>query len=621
MDDIKQPSDFQIKEIKQEQIPIQQMPSKKKGHNLFFLFNKKNSFRIIIAIIIIVVLAAAAAVIWGRHSFSRAKVNIDIEVPKNIASGEEAILIIKYKNNNRVALKDAYLIIDYPPDTFSLEGKEIYQERKELGIIPRKSQGKEEIKLRFVGDKGSIKNLMAKLDYQPQNINSRFENSSLFRIEINSVLVELDIEGSEKTISGQGVNYSIEYENKTRNDIYDLRLKLKYSADFEFKQADPSPEAVEEEGETNSLWEIDRLAAGEKRIINLNGIIKGEEGEDKVLRAVIGKVEGNNFFQYTQAEFITKISPSPLLLSLSLKEAEEKCNVNQGQVLNYKIEFKNNTDVALEEIILKAYFKNDIFDFRSLKLNRVGFFDSRKNMITWSGAEIPALDLLEPNQSGQVDFSIKIKDSLPIYDYNDKNFEAEISVEIETLTIPAKFTMKELRVVKDLTCKINSQLILETSVYYYESETAISNTGPIPPQVDKLTTYTVHWDIVNTSNDLENVKVSAILPQGISWQDNYINNVQGSHFSYNERTKEAIWQINEMPAGVGIVLPVYELIFQIGLRPSINQVDKAPVLINESSIEGRDKFTEINLKDFTPIVDTTLPDDSRVSNEMGKVIE
>lgn len=611
MNDIQGPDNFQPE------------TPKKKKLGLISLFTKKNLPKTLLVIIVLAVLVAAAAVIWGRSSFSKARVDIDIEASDDIASGEKIVLTVKYKNNNRVALTNVQLIVDYPSGTFSLEGKEIFQQQKEIGAIPRKSEGQEEFRVRFVGQKGDIKNIIAKLAYRPQNINSEFENSSTFRLEINSVLIELDIEGSEKTIFGQEVNYLIHYKNKTNKEIANLRLELEYPDDFEFKEANPSPITIEEETaqEKNNIWQIDSLKSGEEKTIELKGILRGEEGENKILKALVGKMENEVFLQYSQTEYVTQISPSPLVINLKIEGIEDECNLNPGQKLNYKIDFKNNTDIALSELILKARFDDSVFDFKKINLEGKGFFDSREKIITWSGAEIKELSLLEPNQFGQVSFSIEIKEFLPIYSVDDKNFQAKVLAEIQTLTVPAKFSVSELRIEKELVCKINSQLNLDTRVYYYESEPGIINTGPIPPKVDMLTKYTVHWEISNTSNALENVRIQTILPQGIEWLNSYINNVSSSRISYNERTKEVIWEIDRVPAGVGVVLPMYELIFQIGLRPSVNQIGQASTLINESSAEGKDKFTGKILKDFTPIIDTTLPDDPRVSSSQGRVVE
>lgn len=607
--------DFKVKEIESQAIPVQPKPPKKRI-DLSSLFKKEKLPKTVTIIVVIAILVAAGAIFWGRHSFSKAKVELDIEISEEIASGEEIIISVHYRNKNRVNLNDAYLIIDYPSGTFSLEGKELFQEQRTLRTIPRKSEGKEDFKIRFVGEQEDIKNLRAKLNYQPQNINSRFENTASLRADINSVLIKINIEGSEKAISGQEVSYLVEYENKTDKDLSNLRIELTYSDDFEFEDAEPRPI-----DETNNIWHVDLLRSGEKREINFRGTLTGNEGENKVLEVTIGRMQNNVFLRYSKSEYSTQISPSPLLLLLETKEAKEDCKIDPGERLHYKISFKNNTDVALEELILKAYFQDDVFNFKNIALGDVGSFDSREKVITWGGGEIPALKLLEPNQSGEVNFSIVLKNPMPVFSYHDKNFRARVLAEIQTLTVPAKFALDELRFENKFICKINSQLGLKSKVYYYDPESSINNTGPIPPKVDQLTTYTVHWQITNTSNDLESVKVRTILPQGTIWSDYYINKVEDSQFYYNERTKEILWEIEKIPAGTGVVLPIYELIFKIGLRPSINQVDQRPTLINESSVEGKDLFTEVILKDFTTEVNTSLPDDPGVGVKQGRVVE
>ncbi|MBU3922763.1 hypothetical protein KJ684_00800 [Patescibacteria group bacterium] len=605
MDGINQPNSFEVKNLENTETP-------KKKLGLISLFSKKNLPKTLIIVFVVLILMFIGAILWGQNSFSKSKVSINVEISKDIASGDEVEFKIKYENNNRVNLNDANLIIAYPTGTFDINGKELFQEARNIGTINRKSNGEETFKARFVGQKGDIKNLSIKLDYLPQNISSRFENSSSARIEINSTLIEINIEGSEKAVNGQDVNYVIEYENKSEQDFFNLRIEIDYSSDFELKESNPEP--------INGVWEIESLEVGEKGIIDLIGVLQGLEMENKILKTTIGKQENGKFIQYSQAEFVTQISPSPILLNIKARNHDDDCILNIGQSISYDVEFKNNTDVALRELILKVYLDSRAFDFKTVENNK-GFFDSRDNSIIWSGADVSELNLLEPNQSGKLSFSINLMRSIPIFNNNDKNFELIAISEIQTLTIPEKFSVSELRFTDKLTCKLNSTLDLITEVYYYEPEAGIINQGPIPPSVGQLTNYTVHWQIVNTSNDIENVRVSAFLPQGIEWSNFYLNDNSNTNVQYNERTKEVVWEIPYISSGTGIFKEWYELVFQIGLRPSVNQIATMPILINESSIEGKDNFTQNILKDFTPAVSTSLPDDPMTSSEDGKVKE
>lgn len=604
-------NDFQIREI--GQTPVQPVIPHKSG--LASLFSKKNLPKFLIVVFVLLFIFVIGTIFWGRGSFSKAKIDLKINLPDDIASGKEITITVDYKNNNRVSLNSPVLTINYPSGAFTSEGEEIFHDEKKLGAIIKKSGGSEQFKVRLVGNKGDVKNLTVRLDYQPQNINSRFENSATVRAEINSVLIGIKIEGPDKVIGSQDMSYIIEYDNKTDSDITNLKIEIEYPEDFKLQDSEPEPSQ-----DKNNIWQIDRLKAGEKKIISLEGVLSGEEGQSKNLKIAIGKMEDDIFMQYSQAEFSTQIAPSPILILIKPVNHEDECNLNAGEEVDYKIEFKNNTDVALQQFVLNVYLNDRIFDLKSVRSEK-GFLDSRENIIVWSGSEIPKLKILEPNSIGEVSFSAKIKEELPISSYNDKNFEAVVVANIATLTVPDKFALDELVIEKELNCKINTKLDLASKVYYYEPRQGIYNTGLIPPKVNELTTYTVHWQIINTSNDAENVKVRTALPQGISWMNYYIKDIASSQVSYNERTKEVVWEINKVPSGTGIIGSPYELVFQIGLTPSINQIGQTPIILNESTIEAKDTFTKIILNDSTSFIDTSLPDDSRIGYSEGRVRE
>jgi len=178
-----------------------------------------------------------------------------------------------------------------------------------------------------------------------------------------------------------------------------------------------------------------------------------------------------------------------------------------------------------------------------------------------------------------------------------------------------------MKITDELKSKINSNAILYTKGYYHETTTDINNSGPIPPQVNKLTTYTIHWQITNSPNDLEKVRVTAILPQGIEWQNNHKTLNNESKLEYNERTKQITWTINKIPTATGFLIPAYELVFQVGLRPSITQINTEPILINESKLEAEDTFTKELLESSDSIITTILPDDPTITERQGRVRE
>lgn len=600
--------DFSVKKIKVED-------SKSKKSKPEFRIKKKHLKVGLGIVIFLLILIAGIAFLKGWFSFSKTKVELEITGPTEVASGEEVKFDVRYSNDNRVSLKDAKLIIDYPHGAYSLQGEELTQQVFDLETISPKQEGVKQFEIRLTGEKGSIKPLRVRLTYQPENISSEFENTALLKPEIRSVLIGLYLTIPQEAINGEEVSYTIDYLNNTDREFNNLRVELIYPSGFSFQQSQPEP------AKENNIWEIENLGPEQRGTIKVSGTLEGLEGEKKILKTFISKVENDKSLQYSQADSITTISSSPLLLSLSLNNQEEVNSVDPGEKLNYKIEFKNNTDIALSQLILKINLKGGGFDFQNLNLQQKGFFDSLNNIITWSAADVSSLALLPPNQSGEVKFSVSIAENLTINSSKDKNFEAIAEVELETVNVPPQFNLDKLKVRKTFISKINSNVTLGTKAYHNESSADITNFGPIPPQVNKTTTYTIHWQITNSSNDLKNVRVSAVLPQGTVWRDVHSSLSKNSHLEYNQRTNRVTWTIDSVPAGTGFLIPAHELVFQIALRPSITQIGTTPVLIDESSLEAEDSFTGETLEAFSHAIATDLPDDSLIGIGDGEVVE
>lgn len=580
-----------------------------------FKFQKKH-FYIAAGIVAGIILAIGAMVfLRGWFSFSKDRVGFEISASAEISSGEEMEFSIKYKNNNRVALQDVKLILDYPQGAYSLEGDELSQEIIEIGDISPNQEEIKKFKMRLTGEKGSIKFLSARLNYQPENISSRFENSTIFKINIGSVLIGLYLTIPQKAISGEEISYILDYINDTEEDFSNLNIEFKYPSKFSFKRATPEPI------ENINVWKIEELKKGERGTIKIWGVLQGIEGENKTLEVSVGKIEGDRILKYGQTSTVTQIAPSPLSIILSLNNSEQGGNLNAGDKLNYKIRFENNTDVALSQLVLKAYFESEVLNFKALDLREKGFFDSLNNIITWSAAGVSALALLPPGESGEVSFLLSIKDNFSVNNFEDKNFKVSVRAELETLNVPPQFNLEKLKIEKTLESKVNSKVVLRAKGYYNETSSTINNFGPIPPQVNQLTTYTIHWQLTNASNDLENVRVAAVLPQGIEWRNVHSALSEGARLEYNERTKQIVWFIDKIPAATGFLLPAHELVFQVGLRPSITQVGREPVLIDESSLSGKDMFTEETLESFSQAIAANLPDDTSIGFSGGVVRE
>ena len=237
MDVNQKQEDFNIKEInRQELVDFKFKRPDEKPSSL------KKYFRIGLIVVIVIILIVAAVIFFKNwFSFSKAKVELEVVAPIEIASGEEVMFVVRYQNNNRVVLKDVKLIIDYPREAYSIEGEELTQEIIELEDILAERRGSKDFKIRLTGEKDSAKILTVKLSYRPENISSRFENLATFKINIISVLLGLYLTVPQKAVSGEGVSYILDYINNSEEDFSNLKIEIDYPSGFYFKSAQPEP--------------------------------------------------------------------------------------------------------------------------------------------------------------------------------------------------------------------------------------------------------------------------------------------------------------------------------------------------------------------------------------------
>jgi len=209
-----------------------------------------------------------------------------------------------------------------------------------------------------------------------------------------------------------------------------------------------------------------------------------------------------------------------------------------------------------------------------------------------------------------VKFSVKIKESLPIEKSSDKNFIISSLAKIDSQDVPTFIEENKIISGNRMDMKINSEIVLETTGYYYDS--VIENYGPIPPEVGKETTYAIHWKISNALNDLSEAKVKAVIPTGATVTE--MKNPQDAvlHYTFNERTNNLVWEIGNIESGAGILNSPREVVFQVKIKPSPEQVSLAVNLVGETVFSAKDLFTGEEIRFFGNKKTTSLKEDAKL---------
>ncbi|HCP08840.1 MAG TPA: hypothetical protein DIT25_03530 [Candidatus Moranbacteria bacterium] len=570
--------------------------------------NQKNAIKI--GAFVIVGITVLSVLVFGTYrymqsAFSESNVAVNIEGPKDASSGKLLDYEISYENRNRASLKGTVLRVSYPENFKPGENANFKSESLTSGVfalgdIAGKSSGKIIFSGNAYSPKGTLMYLKADLIYSPSNASSQYVSRNQYAINVDSSPIELEIFAPQKISSGDSVDYQINYTNTGKEDFDGIRIRLEYPETFSFSRANPAPS----EGE--DVWYIGRLEAGHSGKIIISGKLEGGWDEVKNVHAYLGKNSQDGFWTYSEEKTSTSIIAPPIIISQTVNGMSGYA-AKPGEVLRFEIGYKNNTSIALRDVIIKEKIDSPVLDYASLEL-RKGGFDPNSKTIIWKGVDDPSLKLLSPGQSGSVIFSIKVKEMIPISNSSDKNFIISANVKIDSPDIQTPIGSNKIVSGNVMDIRLNSKLVLDGKGYFNDSD--IPNSGPIPAKIGEATTYTIRWKAMNVSNDVNEAKVTASLPTGIIMAGNIFP--EDERLTYNERDNSIIWDIGKMEAGDGILKAPREVAFQIRLVPAQNQFDTMPTLIGPAVFSAKDLFTGNIISTSIDKKTTALTEDSGI---------
>ena len=130
---------------------------------------------------------------------------------------------------------------------------------------------------------------------------------------------------------------------------------------------------------------------------------------------------------------------------------------------------------------------------------------------------------------------------------------------------------------------------LDVLVSGKHNNSVFNNTGPIPVKIGEETTFTVKVELKNSFNKINNPKITIKLPSGINWKNSYQRS--SGEISFNERTNELFWELDEVEDFVGYSEPLEELVFQLGVVPQNDVSSNSIFLVKDVVFVGSDDFT------------------------------
>jgi len=558
-------------------------------------------------IIGLLVLLAIGAVAVGYYFSRPANPDIGLEFPNlpQVLVGQPFKLEISLSNYSDKVIEDAKLAIILP-DGVSFAGESPDQRviEKTIGDMGPGSLNKQTFNLIVLSGSQSLKRVEAKLSYKTSGSPAQFENHSTVDISVGQAVLNLVFESPEKVFSGENFEVTVKYENNSAEDIKNVHIKVDYPPIFKFQKASVEPD------KGNNYWNIGTLAKGESGGITIQGSAIGPaDYHFSFAGTASADFLGQNYSLANQSTDLS-ILVSPLSLAILANNAPDYA-AHIGDTLQYLLQYKNNANTPMENVVIRATFLGELFDFPTAQSQ--GFFDSVTNTFLWNAANTPELALVGPGESGAVGVTIKLKDTFLIRRLSDKNYVLKVQGQIESPTVPEGTAAEKTISLANLETKVSGLINIKAAGYFRDAASGILNSGQYPPRANNPTEYSIHWRIANYSTDISNVKISAYLQSNTRFIGKVKSNID-SVPKYNSASGEITWQISKIAAGKGIISDPVEAIFQIENTPAINQVGQSVTLLGETKIEAHDDFVDMILSQTAPAITTDLPDDPTIGN-------
>ncbi len=561
---------------------------------------------VVLAAAILVIIAVAS--FWmGGGSFSPSGVTLTLAAPDRASSGDQLIYAVRWENGTKLTLTNLTFRLFYPEGSIVLDENNAPTTPDSAGftvdsLAPGESASKS-FPVYLIGDKGAIKTARVHLVYNAGTLQSSFEADTTAATTIIAVPVNVSVVTPPTATSGQAVQYIVDVRNDTADDLTDLKLKLQYPDGFSVQSMQPQP------SQGNTLWVIDTLKAGTGKRFTISGTLIGNEQETKTVTATLQRNLNGQYVDYVRADAFTMLS-SPLL-SVSVWPNDGPDYVaHPGDTLRYTVSYRNSSPYTLLGLSLAVALEGDMYDTANLRVDN-GSFDDATNTVTFNASGVPAFAQLGPNTSGQVTFSVPLKASFT--GGSSGSFFVKATARLSTPNVPSGLDQSEVAATNAVITKISSQPALSAAVLYDNG----AGSGPLPPKVGSVTTYTIRWQLNNPGNDIRNAKVTAVLPPGVTWVGVVGTVVGGTAPAFNPNSSTVTWAIGTVPFGTGSGMPRMEASFQVSIRPSSNQVGQSVPLTSQSTLSGTDSFTG---QAVTAPLRTYTTDDTENHSDDGRVV-
>jgi len=553
----------------------------------------------------------------GANLISADNIDISINGPVSIPGGTPVSFGVIVTNRNNVDLQTADLAVDFPAGTTDPNDstKEMKTYHELVGDLAAGKSSEKIVRAIIFGEENMQKTIAVNVTYKVKGSNSLFTKSKTYDVLINSSPISLTVDSYKEVSSGQEFDMTVKVKSNSQETLKNILLKSQYPFGFTFISADLKPQT------NNTIWKIGDIPAGAERVVTIHGKLTGENSDTKVFRFTAGATSVSDATligtQYVAAEQDMTVQKPFISLVMSINGNSSNSDyVGQfGQEDQVEVSWVNNLPVSVSNLIITLKLSGSAYDKTKVSPDR-GYFNSSSDEIVWNQQTNPEFASVGAGSKGTVSFRLTPRDF-------GSSVRAVTNPLVTLSTSVSGDRTQETSVSSNLHSVVARNIRVSSSVSLsgrvVRSVGPFVNTGPIPPKVEQPSTFTIIWNVDNTSNAVGNAQVTTTLPPSVKWLN--VFNPSNENITYDPNSGRVTWVVGNVGTYTLNSLRRREVSFQLSVTPAVNQIGQPVTLVNQTSLTAADAFTGTQLTSTQEELSTRFSTDPIYNDGDGVVVK
>jgi len=499
-------------------------------------------------------LCVLAGVLWygytsyqsGRAGFAEDDVILSIGGAEDVVFGQEVRYRVRFKNAQTVLLSGATIEVRYPAGfvfaTSSLNPDPETNNVWTLGELAQSDGEFIDISGNLYGNIDEAQSFRVFLTYIPSNFSSTFQKVATQETVISSGPYTVTLQGPENLAQGVATPFDITVTPRNLPEVptpEHMALVFDSSVPFVVKKMDPeSTESAER------TWLMEGL--NEEKKFRITGAFAGDASPVVTQARLLGWRDGQtraDAYTIAVAEVSPTLADSRVSVQLVANGSGQDITVQPGELINATIAIKNTTTDVLKDVRVRFVIDAPSVDNRSI-LYWQGIEDDangtivgeqlsesvRRGEITWDAQTISALKQLGPGETVTIDVSLPVKtaEQTDLASYTSSDIILTSDVQYTSNNAP------ETSASVPLTLSLNSDTTFE-----------------VRDEIDG-DTHTITWLLSNSFHPLRDIEAKVSFYGDVSFDTDDVA-VPAGGVSYDEQTRELVWNASQMPLTVDVL--------------------------------------------------------------------